>query len=575
MTVAIVRFALVSALAAGAVGSTTFPGAAAGASTSQSFVAAADAYVSSASPSTNFGSDTGLVVDGAPLGGNARVAHAYLRFDVEGLDAPVTSARLSLFALAGDKGGFDVSGVPDTSWLEDEITWNNAPAPAPAVVDSSGGFVAGSWVSVDVTPLVSWDGPVAVQLRSSATWSPMELASRENGVSRAPRLIVETTAVPPSNETAPTVSGTPAIGTTLTASTGTWSGTEPMTFAYQWRLCDASGAGCIDIPGATASTFGVDAADVGSTLQVAVTASNAGGSSTATSAPTDVVPSPADTTPPSDPADLTVTGATTTTISLSWSPSTDDVGVAGYDVYVDGSNVDTTTQTSYDFGGLNCGTAYTLGVVAFDAAGNRSGQSTQSASTAACPPPPPPPGPCGTASTPPATYQHVVWIVFENHSYSQIIGSSSAPYINQLASDCGLATNFHAETHPSLPNYIAMTSGSTQGITDDNGPGSHPLDVPSIFSQLPGGGSRSLQESMPSNCLRSNSGQYAVRHNPEAYYTNLGTDCANFDVPLASPPNISAGFTFVTPNLCNDMHDCSVATGDAWLSNFLPTILSS
>ena len=68
MTVAIVRFALVSALAAGAVGSTTFPGAAAGALTSQSFVAAADAYVSSASPSTNFGSDTGLVVDGAPLG---------------------------------------------------------------------------------------------------------------------------------------------------------------------------------------------------------------------------------------------------------------------------------------------------------------------------------------------------------------------------------------------------------------------------------------------------------------------------------------------------------------------------
>jgi phosphatidylinositol-3-phosphatase len=165
--------------------------------------------------------------------------------------------------------------------------------------------------------------------------------------------------------------------------------------------------------------------------------------------------------------------------------------------------------------------------------------------------------------------------VFENHSYSQIIGSSSAPYINQLANDCGLATNFHAETHPSLPNYIAMTSGSTQGITDDGGPSSHPLNVPSIFSQLPGGGSRSLQQSMPLNCLRSNSGQYAVRHNPEAYYTNLGTDCATFDVPLASPPDISARFTFVTPNLCNDMHDCSVATGDAWLSTFLPTILSS
>jgi phosphatidylinositol-3-phosphatase len=165
--------------------------------------------------------------------------------------------------------------------------------------------------------------------------------------------------------------------------------------------------------------------------------------------------------------------------------------------------------------------------------------------------------------------------VFENHSYSQIIDSSSAPYINQLAAQCGLATNFYAEAHPSLPNYIAMTSGSTQGITDDNGPGSHPLDVPSIFSQLPAGGSRSLEESMPSNCLSSDSGDYAVRHNPEAYYTNLGTDCANFDVPLGSTPDISAEFTFVTPNLCDDMHDCSVSTADTWLSNFLPGILSS
>jgi phosphatidylinositol-3-phosphatase len=168
-----------------------------------------------------------------------------------------------------------------------------------------------------------------------------------------------------------------------------------------------------------------------------------------------------------------------------------------------------------------------------------------------------------------------VWIVFENKAYSDIIGSSAAPYLNRLADDCGLATNFTAETHPSLPNYIAMTSGSTQGITDDAGPASHPLNVPSIFSQLSGGRSRSLQESMPTNCLLTSSGDYAVRHNPMTYYTNVATDCARFDVPLGPTPDISAAFTFVTPNLCHDMHDCSVATGDAWLSNFLPMILSS
>jgi phosphatidylinositol-3-phosphatase len=180
-----------------------------------------------------------------------------------------------------------------------------------------------------------------------------------------------------------------------------------------------------------------------------------------------------------------------------------------------------------------------------------------------------------TMSDPPTRYDHVVWIVMENHSYDQIIGASDAPYINRLAGEAGLATNFHAESHPSLPNYLAMTSGSTQGITDDAPPADHPLDVPSIFSLLPGGGSRSLEESMPSNCLQTDAGQYAVRHNPQAYYVNLGTDCGRYNVPLADPPDLSARFTFITPNLIHDMHDGTVADGDSWLSTFVPKVLAS
>jgi hypothetical protein len=168
----------------------------------------------------------------------------------------------------------------------------------------------------------------------------------------------------------------------------------------------------------------------------------------------------------------------------------------------------------------------------------------------------------------------VVWIVMENKTYSQVIGSSNAPYINKLADQCGLATSFYAEAHPSLPNYIAMTSGSTQGITDDNDPSSHPLTAPSIFSQL-NTGWRSLEESMPSNCYLSNSGQYAVRHNPAAYFTNIRTQCAAQDQPLTDPPDLSAKFTFITPNLCNDMHSCSVASGDSWLATWMPKILNS
>ncbi len=181
-----------------------------------------------------------------------------------------------------------------------------------------------------------------------------------------------------------------------------------------------------------------------------------------------------------------------------------------------------------------------------------------------------PSSPC--VSSAPTHITHVVWIMLENEGYS-VMGSPSAPYLNNLAAQCGLATNDDAVTHPSLPNYIALTSGSTQGITDDGEPSSHPLAVASIFSQLKGNW-RALDESMPSPCDRVTSGSYAARHNPAVYYTNLPT-CSHDDVPLSSPFNLSAAFTIITPNVCNDMHSCPVATGDAWLKSHVAMILSS
>jgi phosphatidylinositol-3-phosphatase len=179
---------------------------------------------------------------------------------------------------------------------------------------------------------------------------------------------------------------------------------------------------------------------------------------------------------------------------------------------------------------------------------------------------------CGTTTTAPS-WQHVVWIVMENKSYDDIVGNSSAPFENQLAADCGLATDYHGVTHPSLPNYIAMTSGSTQGIADDGPPSAHELTSPSIFSQLDADW-KSLQESMPTRCDLTNSGQYAVKHNPAAYYTNIRSACEIQDVPLTTA-DISARFTLVTPNLCNDMHNCAVSVGDQWLSVFIPKVLES
>jgi len=182
---------------------------------------------------------------------------------------------------------------------------------------------------------------------------------------------------------------------------------------------------------------------------------------------------------------------------------------------------------------------------------------------------------CGAlaAQKPPPRVAHVVWIWMENHSYSSIVGSSSAPYLNALAAQCGLATNYTAVTHPSLPNYIAATSGSPQGIADDGPPSRHPLSVPSIFGQV---ASASYQESMPSNCDLTDADPYAVKHNPEAYYLPVRAACETNDVPLTS---FDAGklpaFAFVTPNLCNDTHDCPVSTGDRWLKSFVPRLTSS
>ena len=178
---------------------------------------------------------------------------------------------------------------------------------------------------------------------------------------------------------------------------------------------------------------------------------------------------------------------------------------------------------------------------------------------------------CGSR---PATdpWLHVVWIVMENHGYGNVIGSPEAPYLNALARHCGLATDYHAITHPSLPNYIAMTSGSTQGITDDGDPAVNATGAPSIFSELPGRWV-AYAESMRGRCEHSDSGNYAVRHDPAVYYTRLASACRRYVRSLPRHPSIAA-FTFVAPNLCHDMHDCPVATGDRWLRGFLPKLLA-
>jgi phospholipase C len=159
----------------------------------------------------------------------------------------------------------------------------------------------------------------------------------------------------------------------------------------------------------------------------------------------------------------------------------------------------------------------------------------------------------------------------ENRSYSQAIQGT---YTAQLAARYAVATNYHGVSHPSLPNYLALTSGSTWGIADD---GWHPLPAGGLGAQLSAAGInwRAYMDSMSGTCLRS-AYPYALKHDPFPYY---GGACppqvvpfSRFDQDMAgTPPN----FVWITPDLCHDGHDCSTQAADSWLAQTVPKILAT
>jgi phosphatidylinositol-3-phosphatase len=251
---------------------------------------------------------------------------------------------------------------------------------------------------------------------------------------------------------------------------------------------------------------------------------------------------------PTVPTNLHTTLVRSTSINLAWS----EAGTADrFTVYrSDLSSPLATvpgTQTSYSDTSLSPSTTYTYTVDAVDSSGNHTAQSnplqvtTAAASTA----------PCGLISGPPATYDHVVVIMEENLAYSGVIGNANAPYFNNLAQGCALATNYHEAVAGSQPNYMAATGGyaTAPGVFDN---------TPSIFSQVSSW--TELEESMGSNC--GGKGQfYKQGHDPAFWYTPLAAQCAQFDVPITASdsgasniPSPLPAYTFITPNLCHDYH---------------------
>ena len=187
-----------------------------------------------------------------------------------------------------------------------------------------------------------------------------------------------------------------------------------------------------------------------------------------------------------------------------------------------------------------------------------------------------------TAAAQVPSFDHVFVIVMENKEFGDIIGNPQAPYINALAARSGLGTNYTGVIHPSLPNYMALTSGAT--LFTDNCITCR-SDALNIVDRLEASGRtwRAYMESMlPGQCGANDAGLYVARHNPFVHYNDIANNaarCANvvpfsqFDADLAA--NAVPNFSWITPNLCSDMHDCPIATGDAWLSLVVPRILQS
>jgi phosphatidylinositol-3-phosphatase len=182
---------------------------------------------------------------------------------------------------------------------------------------------------------------------------------------------------------------------------------------------------------------------------------------------------------------------------------------------------------------------------------------------------------------PAASSSHVVTIVMENKEYGQIVGSPDAAYVNRLARRYGLATASYGVRHPSLPDYLALTSGSTHGI-DSDCTACH-VRARNIVDQLEAAriGWKAYMEDMPRPCFKgASSGGYAKKHNPFAYYDDVAGNpkrCRKI-VPLDRlAEDLRRGalptYAFISPNLCDDTHDCGVATGDRFLARLVPVLV--
>jgi hypothetical protein len=180
------------------------------------------------------------------------------------------------------------------------------------------------------------------------------------------------------------------------------------------------------------------------------------------------------------------------------------------------------------------------------------------------------------------TFSHVVLIVEENHNYSEVVGSSDMPYLNSLISQYGLATQYFANAHPSIPNYLMFTTGQIETF-DDNFKGT--ISDDNVVRELVKAGKtwKAYEESIPAPAyLGPDQSPYVRRHDPFSYLSdvqNSATQAANI-VPFTQFASDLAGntlpqYAFISPNLNNDAHNGTLAAADSWLQKYVPALLTN
>lgn len=180
------------------------------------------------------------------------------------------------------------------------------------------------------------------------------------------------------------------------------------------------------------------------------------------------------------------------------------------------------------------------------------------------------------------TFSHVFVVVEENRNYSSVIGNSSMPYLNSLATKYGLATQYYANTHPSIGNYFMMTTGQ---IITNNDAYTNTVTADNVVRHLLAAGKtwKAYEEALPKvGYLGPDTGNYARRHCPLSYFSDVVNSSvqrnnlvpfSQFSKDLAA--NTLPQYSFITPNLCNDAHNCSLTTADTWLKNNMGPLINS